>query len=395
MPSVEAQSSKVSDIQKALSKFSCNDALTGVNLLEKEVLKNTSKQGEVALIIHSSYIKDVPESNTTFYLPNDDIKKVKDLNKLKEKLTTFLDLLPAVDSWKEDAFLIQTIKENNDELLVLIYKVEDKLIGYISRLDNNYIGKAFENAKNILDVNQVCLYGDNIENLNIYEIADKYNFEILRRSSYVDTEIPSFISNINPLQSQIFEPANSVAFNCVPTSREELINAGFSPDNAPAWETLKNKISENTNGKFIDKPTSVLEFKNELINGQSDALLLVAHSDKISLYIGNQKVEIDEIKSWEERQIKNNKPRVAILLSCYAGEIEQLKSKWFFFQSQRESLTEVLLKKKYFDYIISPNHQISGDEVFKILTEILKNPSVSSLRNLFAGWHAYVFIEKK
>jgi hypothetical protein len=181
----------------------------------------------------------------------------------------------------------------------------------------------------------------------------------------------------------------------VPTAREDLINAGFSPDNSPAWDVLKNNINSSIHDKFISKPSTVEEFKNEIINGESDVLLMVAHSDKISIYLGNEKIEINDIKAWEERQIKNKKPRIAILLSCYAGEIEQTKTNWFLFQAQRESLTEVLLKKKYFDYIISPNHQISGEESLQIIDEILKSPSIRNLRNLFAGWHAFVFTENR
>lgn len=396
-----AQSTLV-DIQLALSKVTCSDLFTAAKF-EKSVIGTSSKQGEVTLIKCTSLIYDSSPENNTFYILNEDLEKIKNLENIKNKTVSFLDLLPAnnVENWAGNGLLIQTIKESNEEILVVLYRVEGKFMGFISKIgrgqsvDEEYLNVAFQKAKEKLQINHAVWYGSDTDKVNIYKIAEQNGFEVFRRSPYVDTELPTFISNSDPIQSQIFEPKTSVAFNCVPTAREDLINAGFSPDNSTAWNLLKNNINSSIQDKFINKPSTVEEFKNEIINGESDVLLMVAHSDKVSIYLGNEKIEINDIKAWEDRQIKNNKPRIAILLSCYAGEIEQLKTNWFFFQAQRESLTEVLLQKKYVDYIISPNHQISAEESLQIIDEILKSPSIRNLRNLFAGWHAFVFTENR
>lgn len=393
-----------SELQFPLSLIDCAGNVTALNPeFEKISFGVSRKQGEFYLIKADDVICDPAAIDHSIYILKRDFTNILQFNKIQENIIKFVDLLPLMnsDAWKNNSMFIQTIKEEKEDVIFVLFLINNKWIGFIRKLDIGlssdvaYLNVAFEKAKTVWGIKNICWYGSETNKVDIYSIAERYGFEVFRRSTYVDTELPTFISNSDPIQSQIFEPTTSVAFNCVPTTREDLINAGFSPDNSTAWNLLKSNLNESIQNKFINKPSTGVEFKNEIINGTSDVLLMVAHSDRISIYLGNEKIEISEIKTWEERQVKNGKPRIAILLSCYAGEIEQVKTNWFFFQAQRESLTEVLLKKKYFDYIISPNHQVSGDESLQIINEILKSPSIKNLRNLFAGWHAFVFIDNQ
>lgn len=396
----------LSEIRLALSKPDCIKLLTkiDVNPKSKSVFNLSAKHGEFHLLEYSSLIIDQNPSKNTFYILSNDLTNIKNFEKIKQKINIFLEKLPrnTPENWNNNGMLIQTINEGGEEILVILYRIEDKFAGFISKLrnesqeiDEKHLDSAFKKAKEKLNINQLCWYGENTDKIEIYKTADKYGLEVLRRSPYVDTELPIFISNSNPIQNQELTPSSCTAFNCIPTSKTDLIYAGFSPDNSAAWEKFKANIDESIKDKFIIKSNSHQEFRDEVINGTNDVLLMVAHSDKISIYLGDKKIDIDEIKNWEDRQIQATKPRIAILLSCYSGEIAQQKTNWFFIQAQKESLSELLLKKKYFDYIVSPSHQISSDETLQVIQELLKNPSVKNLRSLFNGWHAFVFVEPK
>jgi hypothetical protein len=394
--------SPVTDILSSLSKLICSNLLIQAKT-ESSVLGSTKNHGALTLVKYSGLLTAPEKNKNTVYVTNEDFEKIKDFESVKSKMLSFFDLLPENVREKEtgNGFYIQTIKETSEDILVLHFRIDGQLSSIVYRLSSKELSNdlvirtALEKARNQLGIYQVCWFGTEVQNSSIYRIASQYGIEIFRRSPNVETEIPALVPFAHPLGSHVFEPKSSVICNYIPNTKEAVEYSGFSTANVSDWNKFHQEIAEKATNDFRNKPLTTEQFQQELIHGTSDVLLLVAHSNKLSVYVNDKKIEIEDIKTWEARQIKSNKPRIAILLSCYAGEIAPISNSWHSFQSQRTSLTEVFLQKKYFDIILSPDHQISKQETLEIMDEILRNPTVNVLRTLFTGWHAFVFTDNK
>lgn len=392
----------VPDIQWELSRITCSNLLTDQRL-EKLPSSLFTRHGAFDLFKSNGLIVNPGQEGNAIYFLAEDLAGISDLEWVKSSISGFLDLLPppGKERWETDALMIQTIREKEAEMLVLLFRLEGKYMGFVNRLgrgaevDERYVRTALKKARDIFGTRQVMWYGNEVRKVDVYRIADETGVELLRRSPAVDTEIYPFVSYNHPLQSELFVPENASVFNCVPATPDELKLGSISTAKVEDWMNFKNAIDAQVQGKFRNKTATAAEFKQELIHGNSDVLLLVAHSDGMSVFVGNQRISLAEMQSWEARQLKSGRPRIAILLSCMAGKMEQVKYDWFVFRTQRETLMEVLLKKKYFDFILAPDHEIDPNETKIILDEILKGQSVRGLRTLFKGWIGYVFTDTK
>jgi hypothetical protein len=81
-------------------------------------------------------------------------------------------------------------------------------------------------------------------------------------------------------------------------------------------------VEELLRGRQAQRITTKREFFQELAQGESDLLILVAHSTGSQLYLNGKKTSIKELQELPARTHRAARPRLAILVSCDAGKPE-------------------------------------------------------------------------
>lgn len=125
----------------------------------------------------------------------------------------------------------------------------------------------------------------------------------------------------------------------------------------------------------------------EIIEGNSDVVLIVAHSDGFKLYIGKEEISIEEIRQWNSRTspVKNRK---AVLLVCNAANVKMKTG--LIFKRPVESLMELLLNKGYFETILAPDKELAVVEAIEIIRKIKANVPLHEICKSHRSLAAYV-----
>lgn len=354
----------------------------------------SSEEENYSINIFEGILSESELEDKHIYIHHTALKDINDLNGIKRNLTDFNNSVNLRELGSENCVSIISQKNNDEELILVLHNVNNKVIGFLHKINSQYSNKniienVFSNT-NENNVKKIIWYGDDLATQDIYQIASSNKLQVLRRSKYVDIPLNKNALSKNLIEQKSISSSNSMLFNAVPANESNLIHAGKSIANLQEWEKFKNQIDITTKNKFEKSIASLDVFKNELINGKSDLVLLVAHSDRLNLYFNGEKISMSEMLTWEKSKVKRDKPRVAVLLSCRTGEIQKENKSWFFFNKQRLSLTEVLIQNRYFDQVISPNKEISLEEATSVLESIIHTSTVQNLYNLFPAWHLYV-----
>lgn len=321
-------------------------------------------------------------AHTNLFKNEDEKKILKDyFNDFILKISSDLSLYPST------AFAY-TLKIGSDEFILLLYLHDSKIRGYIHKA--NEFAKRAKNEMIFIKKNKYSFIwaGDDLISFDIMTEADKVGLPTLRRISQVRTVIdPQSI-----LSSSSFNPANASLCNAIPRTKAELELGGFSTLEAHSWEKFYNQVNVLSEGKFSSIIKSKDELKEEIINGERDIVQIIAHSDGMYLYIGEERISITDISNWENRIVPLNKRRDAILIICNAGNTKIKKG---IFRRRVASLCEQLINKGYVNRVIAPNHEIQKEEVIKILTELKNKKGPMEFRKLYKGWYDNVFILSK
>jgi hypothetical protein len=106
---------------------------------------------------------------------------------------------------------------------------------------------------------------------------------------------------------------------------------------------------------------------------------LVAHSDGSNLFIGGEKVSLDELAALPTRDSNLTRARVAVLISCFAGNVKNAPETF----SERvgrilrgrkntQSLAEILTNKRFFDQVLAPEGEITTEQGVTYVEETIK-----------------------
>jgi hypothetical protein len=150
------------------------------------------------------------------------------------------------------------------------------------------------------------------------------------------------------------------------------------------WLDLRSKVEDALDGYEAQRIGSREDFIHELSQGESDIIILVAHSTGMDLYLNGERMAIKDIRALPPRRTPSRRPRLAVLVSCKTGKPTSTELGWRrFFQKQIVPLAQVLIEKGYVDKVIAPDHDIRAPESLIVLRRALDGAGADTI---FHGW---------
>lgn len=165
--------------------------------------------------------------------------------------------------------------------------------------------------------------------------------------------------------------------NGTPDSPEEAVFQSFGAENTEALRGFNRDMNKTVLSKNATVISSKQELIEELTTGTNDFLFIVAHCDGENVFFGSSVLSIADLKSLPTR-LGRRKVRMAVLFSCMTGDIYHSMP----FANDAKTFAELLIEKKYFDYVIAPPGTINGDDVLR-MTEIIDKHPVLELNKQF------------
>jgi|GEM_PF-6025339 len=314
----------------------------------------------------------------------------------RNEVSKLIDQIPEDLSSFQQTLFVFTMKSGEREYTTVLFPKQNQLIGYVNFSFKQSFGSYFLGGADALKTDiryltqsqgtdKIIWFGEKMNSMDVVKEADALKIPVLRRVSFVNKQLP----NLDEQEKTLFETKRAVVCNAVPSTKEELVKANQSLLGLENWKTFHNSINENILGKFNNTVSTKQEFKDIIINGDDNLMLIVAHSDGMKVFIGKEVITIQEIKTWPKRIREIGGNRTAVLLVCESGKMDIKKG--LLFKKRVESLTELLINKGYMDIVISPDHEINSVETLKILQGLRDNYTVAELRQLFQGWYEWIF----
>jgi hypothetical protein len=340
---------------------------------------------------------DIAQANIIFTDPS--FIGLRDYDRFKKINEQFDESLPA-ESRKgltfERVLFITSAKEKNGEEVITIYErqfIEGNahqhyLVGhaYITGVSNPKAEEALARELQALGrEGRVYLYGDEVKNLNIEELADGFGVDLIRRGPDTIKNFAITESQLNTIENREFKKETTVLLNGTPSSREELISIGSPLYGLEGWIEDKERVERTTQDKYHRRIENKQELLRELQYGDNDVILIVAHSDGVSIYFRGEKVSVAELNALPARQRFRFRKRLAVLISCNTGR-NWLNGK------DTKAFAEVLVEKRFVEAVIAPDHEISVDDGIKALAAILQGRPLSAIRSS-RGWRKFAQIK--
>src|SRR5262249_47642702 len=118
----------------------------------------------------------------------------------------------------------------------------------------------------------------------------------------------------------VFELKNASVCNAVPSTKGELIKVGFSVLGLEGWQKFHLQVQQHLDGSVNEYVGTKEQLKNTLINGDNNMVLIIAHSDGMRMFVGDEEITLDELNSWPSKANVSANPRIGALLICEAGK---------------------------------------------------------------------------
>jgi hypothetical protein len=206
--------------------------------------------------------------------------------------------------------------------------------------------------------------------LNLIRMSEAAGNEVIRRSITTVKDFNDTDQRLNAVSDRGLEP-DAVAFaHGTPNSADEIAGMGFPSLSLEKWQRLNEAVEARMDGQFSFRIDSKEKLLRELSRGNHDVVFVVAHADKGKrLFLGGEEITFDELKSLPDRDGSElSRPRTAVLLSCFAGDLSEAKT--HFFRRELQSFAEILVNKGFFDEVLAPPGEI-GDDTLELLPQLL------------------------
>lgn len=324
----------------------------------------------------------------SIYVHGSNAATPQELTRLIKIYKSFIEALGPdllADPSLRNARFITTAKIGSSEF-VTVFEVRDgKFGGIVLKLnapaahcetDGCTMTDVFESAIGpwlapISGSGRLYMIGDDLERVDPTKLALRFNCDVIRRNDRITKNIKDTEVRLAQLQDRKLEDAKTVYINGLPRNEAEAVRAGYQRNEVRGLQNVGLNLDELAKQFFNQRtlPSFLPQDLQELFTkGESDVVLIVAHSDKERIYINGTPVSIDEIKNYPARVTPSSRPRVVILLSCYGGNFRIEKGPWLLKRSI-DSLAEVLVSKGYFDKVIAPRDEITPNQVTLILRD--------------------------
>lgn len=319
---------------------------------------------------------DVVLTNTIFMFHEFRPRKL-DYGSIKVLAQNLASSLPTGTSWKMSPppLIIGTTRTDSNEEIVLLYMPspsEDHkaFVGFLFTATNDPSG-----VKDIM-VNQmkrhaggrVYVYGDPLKSIDFQSMASTAGVELIVRPATTVKDFHVTEQRMQVLSTRSLTPSKTAFVNATPDSLTEIQLMGGSASSLDSWRKIRQEVETKLSGNFSRRITTKEELFHELQFGTSDVLFVIAHSDGENLFIGGQKITHAELNALPARHARTASPRVAVLVSCFAGRLPGQQASFFqrisrlvSGKGERQYLAEILVNKGYFDQVLAPEGEITAE----------------------------------
>lgn len=324
----------------------------------------------------------------------------------------FLESLPAEsrnDIYFGEVLFITSSSESREEVITIFETP------FINRLPgssdhNSYLsGRAYtisrdsagavealsRRLKSLRQMNgRVYLYGDHVQSIDIEGLAESVGVDLARRGPATVKNFAATQKSLKAIEKTKFKKKTTVLLNGIPGSAGELMRLDPQLNGLAVWREAHARVESMMRGKYQSRIETKQQFLRELQEGDSDVILIVAHSDGKNLYFGNEVVSADELNALPHRRNVMTRARLAVLISCSTGRLSEGRGPWAF--SEPKALGEILVDKGFFEAVIAPDHDIPISEGLGALDDILEGRAPYAIRSTYRGWrklaHVKVYI---
>lgn len=339
-----------------------------------------------------------PEDTTwtnTILIHGSDKPEKGDFSRFRMINEQLLDSLPPDDleefSGQKVIFVTSARNSAGDELVTFYSRspINGHLQGEVHNLKNaseldHHRDLINEMFRGVGKGGRVYFYGDNVQSIDVASVADANGLELIRRSAAIRKNFLETDSELQLIASRNFDKETTALMNAVPSTKEELEFMNKPATGLDNWKTFRDSIESQMQGRFSSRIETPEDLKKELTDGESDILFFLAHTDGKNLYLGTNRVSLDEISSLGQRENKPNRPRLAILFICDSGKLPIEKKTPF--RRQVKSFGEILVAKGFVSEVLAPAKEIEGPESVAVLTQIFQGSSLNSVRKQRKGW---------
>jgi hypothetical protein len=236
---------------------------------------------------------------------------------------------------------------------------------------------------------RVYYYGDELHSVNIRRLVETSGHELLRRSPDRSDNLLDTERRLQRLESRALAEEELTIVNGLPQDSESVKSMGPMVGDIAEWLDFRDKVNDVMDGRKARVVTSREDFITELTRGESDLIVLVAHSTGMYLYLNGERMSLQDLKALPSRNVPSRRPRLAVLVSCESGKPAPKKREWYeLFKRQTEPLAQVLVEKGFVDKVIAPDHNIGVDESLTVLQRALNGARAASIFEDWINWAA-------
>jgi hypothetical protein len=379
---------------------------TGTKLLDEgvddlEAITDDISSKDFALVEYSgnAFRFDDAEWTNTVFFPSSNNLGFADISKLKALVE---QVAMSVSDSTNPSFLhskrgiVASVRVGDGQDLIILFKKDARtkghLVGVALALDAAHVTNSVT-ARSYLENHvagggRLYLFGDLPKQsaeqsaFDLEQQAADLQFDIVRRPASIRSHLTSVDSALDRLSKRPIKASTTSLVNGLPETKQQLQSMGFPDASLPGWQGLHSKVEQTLNGHWSKRITSTAEFIDELQNGSSDVILLVAHSDGKRLFIGDDSISLTDLSKLPVRKRDPSRPRIAVLVSCHAVNFKPsvqtgLSISGLFRPQASESLAAILVNKGYFDSVFAPDYEIDGANALSVLRESIAKLSVS------------------
>lgn len=325
----------------------------------------------------------LPKSEDTIWtntvlMPSHFRPRQLDLPAIKKLAENLLASIPTGKSWGKPnhaPLIIGSTRTANNEEVVLVYLYGDSENNHAFAAQLMTVTNDPAQATDILSkamakypVRRVYVFGDPLRSVDFQKLASTAGMELIVRPSTTIKDFHRTERRIDALGARRLTRSNTAIVNATPATLKEVQLMGDPSSSLDGWRKIRQDVETKLSGNFSRRITTKAELLHELQFGTSDVLFLVAHSDGDNLFIGGQKVALAELNALPARQTNAQTPRVAVLISCFAGRLpgqmptfSERISTLISGRREKQYLAEILVNKGFFDQVLAPDGEITAE----------------------------------
>jgi hypothetical protein len=342
-----------------------------------DIKEEISTKGFVLLESSGSPLPDIKDTiwTNTILMPTALKPRQLDVAAIKKLSENLLASIPTGRSWGKPnlaPLIIGTVRTANNEEIVVMYrygesKTHDTFVAELMTATNNpgLVTDVLKQTMSKYPVRRVYVFGDPLTSIDFRKLASDTGMELIVRPSTTIKDFHRTERRIEALGERHLARSNTAMVNATPATLKEVQLMGDPSSSLDGWRKIRQDVETKLAGNFSRRITTKAELLHELQFGTSDVLFLVAHSDGDNLFIGGQKVSLAELNALPARQSET--PRVAVLISCFAGQLpgtpltfSERISRLVSGRREKQYLAEILVNKGFFDQVLAPDGEITA-----------------------------------